>query len=139
VDGGNGSGWLSGVYAVNGRGWLWLLIASLACLMLALSIHFARAADNGHTHEGAVGEFYQTWKMPDRPTVSCCNDKDCGPAASRFIKGHWQAQEPEGEWVDIPDEKVEQNRDSPDGRSHLCGRRLYQGFTVFCFARGGGT
>lgn len=123
---------------VNGRGWIWLSVVSLAILVMALGIHFARAADNGHTHEGAVGKFYQTWMQPDHPTVSCCSDQDCGPAASRLVNGHWQAQEPEGTWVDIPDEKIEPYRDSPDGRSHMCGRKLFSGFNVFCFARGGG-
>lgn len=124
---------------MNGRGWLSLLVASLAILVLMLGIHFARAADNGHTHEGAAGKFYQTWMMPDAPRTSCCSDQDCGPVASRIVNGKWQAQEPEGDWVDIPINKIEQNRDSPDGRSHLCGRKMWSGFSVFCFIRGSGS
>lgn len=32
---------------MNGRGWLWLLIVSIFCLLLPLWIHFARAAGGG--------------------------------------------------------------------------------------------
>lgn len=116
--------------------WLALIAAGLVVLMWALSTHFARAQ---HTHEGAVGRFYQSWMMPDSPRTSCCHDQDCAPAASRFINNRWEAEH-NGVWVPIPPNKVEQNRDSPDGRSHLCGRELIIGeFTVFCFIRGGGT
>lgn len=107
-------------------------------ILLVLLVSPSRGQSNGHTHEGAVGRFYQSWMQPDHPNVSCCSNQDCGPAASRLVNGHWQAQEPEGSWVNIPDEKIEINRDSPDGRSHMCGRKLYSGFNVFCFARGGG-
>jgi hypothetical protein len=43
-------------------------------------------------------------------------------------------------WIPIPPHKVEQKRDSPDGRSHLCARPESNGqFYVFCFIRGSGT
>jgi hypothetical protein len=108
-------------------------------ILIVLLVSPSRAVDNGHTHEGAVGNFYQTWNMPDRPTISCCSDQDCGPAASRLINGKWEAQEPEGAWIEIPEEKIENWRDSPDGRSHLCGRKLLTEFAVYCFVRGSGT
>ncbi len=92
----------------------------------------------GHTHEGDVGRFYQSWMMPDSPKTSCCHDQDCSPAASRIVDGHWEAQR-DGAWYSIPAYKIEQNRDSPDGRSHLCGRPAYGGgFSVFCFIAGNG-
>lgn len=95
-------------------------------------------AEEGHTHEGVLGRFYSTWMMPDAPKVSCCSDQDCSPAASRFVNNRWEAQR-NGLWYSVPPNKVEQNRDSPDGRSHLCGRPGYSGeFTVFCFVRGQG-
>jgi hypothetical protein len=40
-----------------------------------------------------------------------------------------------GEWIDVPPEKIEQNRDSPDGRNHLCAST--EKF-VFCFVAGAG-
>lgn len=111
------------------------LIVMGGLLLFMWSIDLARGQ---HTHEGAVGKFYQDWKMPDAPQTSCCNDMDCQPAASRFVNGQWEA-EFDGEWVKIPPYKIEQNRDSPDGRSHICGRKSLSGVVVFCFIRGGGT
>jgi hypothetical protein len=105
-------------------------------LLAAMFIGGVRAQ---HSHEGTVGKFYETWMMPDAPKTSCCHGEDCAPAASRFVGGKWQAQDPSGVWVEIPAYKIEQNRDSPDGRSHLCGRKVWSGFAVFCFVRGGGT
>ena len=86
-------------------------------------------------------QFYQDWMQPDHPWASCCHEKDCQPAASKFEDGHWWAKwEEMTTWVQIPDAKVERNRESPDGRSHMCGRHYEwdTGFTVFCFVRGGG-
>jgi hypothetical protein len=74
------------------------------------------------------------------PGHSCCHDQECKPAASKFELGHWWAKQEDGnEWVPIPDGKIEQERDSPDGRSHLCMRRIKLGqYSVYCFVRGAG-
>lgn len=118
-------------------GWLILIIAGLVALMFVLVAHFAHAQD-GHTHEGALGKYYSTWMMPDNPAVSCCSNQDCSPAASKFENGKWYAER-DGIWHAIPENKIERERDSPDGRSHLCGRIGYSGqFTPFCFVRGNG-
>lgn len=112
---------------------------TIALLLVCLSLGNA-AAEEGHTHEGAVGRFYSTWMMPDSPQTSCCHSQDCSPAASRFVGNRWEAQRPNGIWVVVPPGKIEQNRDSPDGRSHLCGRQGYSGeYQVFCFLPAGGT
>jgi hypothetical protein len=100
-----------------------------------------------HHHPGqteAVDRFYSTWFMPDEPTKSCCNKADCYPTSARFQNGQWWAQRREDhEWLPIPWNKVEQNRDNPDGRSHLCApapnTAAYPPLTVFCFSLGGGT
>lgn len=84
-------------------------------------------------------KFYSNWMMPSNRDVSCCHNQDCEPAESRFENGHWLARkvsEPDKEFTPIPDEKIEHDRDSPDGRSHICGRRYgFNGgeLTVFCF------
>lgn len=112
----------------------------LIALVFTLSAVMAYGAE-GHTHDGAAGRFYSTWMMPDAPHVSCCDNQDCAPAASKFENGHWFARwTDEDEWSQVPTGKVEQNRDTPDGRSHMCGRRnsLTREFYVFCFVRGGG-
>ena len=61
-----------------------------------------------------------------------------------FENGHWMARkvsDSDKEFTPIPGPKVEHERDSPDGRSHLCGRRYgftEGGLTVFCFVPGAG-
>lgn len=110
-------------------------------LLAALFVGNVKAQEHRHPPQDvAIHErFYRNWMMPDAPLTSCCHGEDCAPAASRLVGGKWQAQDPGGAWVEIPPYKIEQNRDSPDGRSHLCGRKVWSGFAVFCFIRGGGT
>lgn len=78
----------------------------------------------GHDH-------YGEWKMPDNPSVSCCNMQDCRPvAASMDMDGHWTARV-DGRPVPIPAHKIMKGP-SPDGRSHWCG----QNGTTYCFMPG---
>lgn len=114
-----------------------------------LAVLFITAA-NAQEHHGhppqdmAIHEkFYSTWMMPSNRNVSCCHNEDCSPAESKLENGHWVARKvgEEGEFTEIPPDRVEQERDSPDGRSHLCGRRYgftQGGLTVFCFVPGSG-
>lgn len=119
---------------------------SVMCCTVFLALMFwlglncgAVFAQEGHTHEGVVGRFYSTWTMPDNRDVSCCHEQDCKPASSKFENGSWFARlSDDGGWIRIPAQKIERDRDSPDGRSHLCGRRSIGEFTVFCFAPGNG-
>ncbi|WP_375413110.1 hypothetical protein [uncultured Bradyrhizobium sp.] len=114
------------------------LIVVAAFVAAILYIIAANAQDQYHPQD-IHERFYSTWMMPDAPNTSCCHNQDCSPAPSRFVDGHWEAQRG-SIWIPIPLRKVEQNRDSPDGRSHLCGRPGPIGeFTVFCFVRGSGT
>ena len=88
-------------------------------------------------------KFYSNWMMPDNRVVSCCHDEDCFPAEAKQINGQWYARKNDDEeWILIPSRKVETDRDTPDGRSHLCGRRYgFNGgeFSVFCFIAGSGS
>ena len=108
-------------------------LAAAAALALTALAH---AQDHRHPPEHAAihERFYSNWMRPDMPRVSCCNKQDCAPVRhARQVSGRWQAQrESDGAWLDVPPEKVEQNRDSPDGRSHLCSI----GMTVICFVAG---
>jgi hypothetical protein len=92
----------------------------------------------GHTHAGAVGKFYQDWMRPDNRNISCCHDKDCAPAQSKLVNGKWQARNSDSEdWVDIPVNRIETDRDSPDGQSHLCKSGTKGGINVYCFLPAG--
>jgi hypothetical protein len=128
-----------------------LALASLALaiviLMIAAFFQLSQARAQDHNHPAADitihEKFYSTWMMPDRPQVSCCNRQDCYPTEVRFRDGFWEAKRREdGIYVRVPWEKVEKNRDSPDGRNHVCmpppNSRAYLGMEVFCFALGGG-
>ncbi len=100
-----------------------------------------------HHHPAADAElhekFYSTWMMPDKPERSCCNKSDCYPAEVRYQDGFWEARRREdGRYIRIPWEKIEQRRDNPDGRSHVCmppPNRGYRDDEIFCFSLGGGT
>jgi hypothetical protein len=88
-------------------------------------------------------KFYSTWHMPDHPYASCCNDADCYPTEIKYVDGNIYAKRREdGKYILIPPEKVERNRDNPDGRNHLCApppNVSRSSDTVFCFALGGAT
>ena len=88
-------------------------------------------------------KFYSTWHMPDNPTVSCCNNSDCYPTEIKYVDGTIYAKRREdGKFILIPPEKVERNRDNPDGRNHLCApppHAFHAADTVLCFALGGAT
>ncbi len=84
--------------------------------------------------------YYQNWARPDNRAMSCCNKQDCAPVEHvRRFNGQLQMQRAiDGAWITIPAEKLENNvedaRDSPDGRSHMCSNGEY----VFCAVLGNG-
>ncbi|GLR99610.1 hypothetical protein [Bradyrhizobium liaoningense] len=87
-------------------------------------------------------KFYSTWHMPDNPSVSCCNSADCYPTDIKYIGDQIYARRREdGRYILIPPQKVERNRDNPDGRNHLCAPppALSPLDSVYCFALGGAT
>jgi hypothetical protein len=88
-------------------------------------------------------KFYSKWHMPDNPAVSCCNEADCYPTEIKYIRGEIYAKRREdGKYIPIPPQKVERNRDNPDGLNHLCAPPpsvTRPSDTVFCFALGGAT
>jgi hypothetical protein len=92
-----------------------------------------------HLHK----KFYSTWRMPDNPSLSCCNEADCYPTEIKYIDGKTYAKRREdGEYTSVPPEKVERNWDNPDGRNHHCAppRNIsHSSDTEFCFALGGAT
>src|SRR5215211_6108967 len=88
-------------------------------------------------------KFYSNWYMPDEPTRSCCNTADCYPTEVRMLGDIIYARRREdGKWLRIPPQKLEHNRDNPDGRNHLCApppTSTDPPDTVYCFALGSGT
>lgn len=115
------------------------ILVTLAYLMILLTPAKADGPPHLHPPEHAElhADFYSSWMRPSNPNESCCNKQDCAPVTKvRRVGDRWEAQrEKDGAWLVIPPHAIEQRRDSPDGRSHLCSR----GVTVFCFVAGSGT
>jgi hypothetical protein len=123
------------------RSILFLLISGI----LILAVGPAMAQEGHHpSRDQAIHErFYSTWMMPQNRNVSCCHNEDCSPAEARLEDGNWIARKVgESDWAYVPPWKIEYDRDSPDGRSHLCGRHFFRNgideLTVFCFIPGAG-
>lgn len=117
-----------------------------ACLAAAALVFLASPAAAQHQHppqDQALHEkFYSTWYMPDNPARSCCNNADCYPTEVKVAGGNVYARRREdGKYILIPPQKIEHNRDNPDGRNHLCApppTGYHPPDTVFCFSLGGG-
>lgn len=110
-----------------------------AALVAAFSFS-ATAQDHQHPPEHAsIHEFfYKNWMRPDHPTLSCCDLKDCAPAILKNVNGVWYGKRATDQnFRRIPPEKMETNRDSPDGRSHMCAS-LNDNETVYCAIVGAG-
>ena len=127
-------------------------------LVLAVSVVSTAGAQHHHRHsqdaaaaqhrhppqdEAPHERFYSTWYMPDNPARSCCNNADCYPTEIKHVGGFVFARRREdGKYILIPPQKVERNRDNPDGRNHLCAPPPDSDHPVdivFCFSLGGGT
>jgi hypothetical protein len=134
--------------AMTAHRWADLVFTCLGAITIAFFITLAigTASAQEHRHpkqdEQLHDVFYSTWMMPDNPNKSCCNKADCYPTEARFKDGQWFAKRREdGKFLRVPALKVEQTRDSPDGRNHLCAPAPHVAFpqdTVFCFKPGAG-
>ncbi|HEY0801496.1 MAG TPA: hypothetical protein VGD54_11685 [Steroidobacteraceae bacterium] len=126
-----------------------LLLSICLCCLLAAEVQAQDGQGQAGLHRHPPQDqllhekFYSTWHMPDNPSVSCCNDADCYPTEIKYVDGNIYAKRREdGKYILIPAEKVERNRDNPDGRNHLCApppNAVRSSDTVFCFALGGAT
>ena len=122
-----------------------LVILAVAALLLAFPLREALAQEHRHPprDEPLHERFYSTWHMPDNPSRSCCNKADCYPTEVKMVGSSIYARRREdGKYILVPAHKIEQNRDNPDGRNHICAPPptavQYPSDTVFCFALGGG-
>lgn len=125
----------------------WMIFGAVLVVIGIIGIVVA-LADEPHKHRpqdlDLHTRFYQSWKMPDNRAISCCNEQDCAPAEARQKPdGSWEARQEgdTGNFTPVPPKKVEYDRDSPDGRNHLCGRRLgiANEMYVYCFLPANGS
>ena len=115
-----------------------MTFAALAFASPSLAEHYHPLQDED-VHE----KFYSTWRRPDYPYFSCCSNRDCYPTEVRIAgRGIFAKRREDGKFVAVPAEKVEHNRDNPDGRNHICAppptATEYPPDTVFCFILGTG-
>jgi hypothetical protein len=118
---------------------IFVVVAVLALLLSPAAAEQHHPPQDADLHE----KFYSTWYMPDNPIRSCCNKADCYPTEIKVIGSSIYARRREdGKYILVPAHKVEQNRDNPDGRNHICAPPPsaigYPPDTVFCFSLGGG-
>jgi hypothetical protein len=110
------------------RSWAYLATAAiLAVLMLDFATSSrVRAQDNGHHFHHA--DHYSKWRQPGTNT-SCCNGKetkdghttgDCYPTTAEVRAGSWWAKTDDGQWVNIPDNRILRERNPDAERAHLC-------------------
>lgn len=126
-----------------------MLVAMFVALFVTMIVVSVLAQAQEHSHPVADApiheKFYSTWHMPDEPIKSCCDKKDCYPTRAELRDdGHWWAERREDHlMMQIPHRKLEVNRSSPDGRSHLCAHAPTTPAAaitpVLCFVPGGGT
>lgn len=104
-----------------------LLFWGCICCLLVMEVQAQDGQGRAGTHRHPPQDqplhekFYSKWHMPDNPSVSCCNEADCYPTEIKYVDGKIYAKRREdGKYISVPPEKVERNRDNPDGRNHLC-------------------
>lgn len=112
-----------------------LKLATLAALTVLLLVLLGRCEGRGQDHAAhrqhppqdilLHQRFYSTWRRPSGG--DCCNNRDCYPTRAVFDEtlGLWRAERREDrKMVVIPksiyDPENPNERQSPDGQSHLC-------------------
>ena len=125
-----------------------LLLCCCLCYLSPMQVQAEEAGPTARRHHPPQDQllherFYSTWRRPDNPSLSCCNNADCYPTEIKYVDGKIYAKRREdGKYILIPSQQVERNRDNPDGRNHLCApppNVSYRSDTVYCFALGGAT
>ena len=112
-----------------------ILFFVIAFIWLYSMSHAQEHRHGPHVLPDDLGRWYSSWMRPDNRMISCCSLMDCEPTEARIVRGQWQAfSRRQNRWVDIPDSKIEREREVPVG-AHLCENAT----GVLCFGVGGGT
>lgn len=124
--------------------WLSVTLAGLVALILALTVHFAYARDDGRYADSTLKPWFDSLRSGKGP---CCSDAD-GSAISdadwESRNGHYRVRVPrstvpgganEPIWVEVPDDAVitEPNR---VGRTMVWPIYGYLGVSIRCFMPG---
>jgi hypothetical protein len=119
-----------------------ILAGAILLLALLFLYPFAHAQEHHHPTEtiyGATAKFYETWRMPSNRSMSCCSKQDCYATEAHIARGKWVARQREnGKWMEVPAERVEFDRDSPDGQNHVYCLRHAAGIRLLLHRAGAG-
>lgn len=113
------------------------MIRDILAAVIAANVALAPVQHKHPPQDAAMHDkFYSTWQRPDNRALSCCNQEDCYATEAKFQNGFWYAKQREtGEWMQVPPEKIEHDRDAPDARAHVCASKFGH---VYCFISAAG-
>ena len=134
------------------RRWERLVLITMAILVLALSIHIARARDLGQwdTTSQQIRQWYQALMQPDNPAVSCCGEADAYWADSFEVDGDKyvaiitdtrddvplrRKHVDVGTRIVVPNHKLKYDQSNPTGHGIIF---LSRGDYVYCYVAPGG-
>lgn len=137
---------------MSGRRWLALIGFSVVVLVSFLTMHFARARDNGQweAQDPSIREWYQSLMQPDAPTASCCGEADAYFADEIHVRGgkvfavitddrddvsRGRPHVDVGTEIEIPDNKLKWDRSNPTGHGVVF---LSRSRYVYCYVQPGG-
>lgn len=95
-----------------------------AAIVLTTGMALAAPPPNA---DGRFADWFRSLK--DGMGHSCCDISDCRRTTARIGPAGYQARTPEGDWVDVPTEKIIR-RDNPVGDAVMC---WLPGRGVMCF------
>jgi hypothetical protein len=112
----------------------------LLCLVAAIAVkRIANAQDHQHHHPLHM-DFYQHWRDPANPSLSCCNARvekdgmevgDCEPSKAEVRNGAWYVWiRQTREWLQVPDSKVLREKNPNTFDAHVCWTQLRG---IICF------
>ena len=93
-------------------------------------------------HDGINDKWYKSLKMQGTNS-RCCTQLDCQPTEAEVRNDHWWARDPDGNWIESPDDAVVRDKGNPVGQPILCMIIAADEFTtdvfrqVLCFVPGG--
>jgi hypothetical protein len=114
-----------------------LLVTALLVGAFLLTIANVKARDDGQYTNSPNKSWFQSLKIPGTQS-SCCDLSDCH-TVDYDIKGDHYRAFVEGEWVDIPNDKVLNNVGNPVGQGVACYAKYPDTpIRLFCFVPAGG-
>lgn len=99
------------------------LLALLAAVLIALLVAPALAADT------AIEAWFKSLTQPNS-MVSCCDTSDGRRTKARIGPNGWEAMTPDGDWIEIPEDRIVRPKSNPTGEAVLF---LSPYGMVYCF------